>query len=619
MRKTNSLTLSCAALAVVNVFLSPSVQAGNLAPMVVTPTRSAETVDAVSASVQVITRQEIKRSPSRSLAGLLQDQPGLTLANEGGLGKQTSLFMRGANSNQTLVLVDGVKINSADSGLAQIEDLPLSMIDHIEIVKGPRSGLYGSEAMGGVIQIFTRRGNGSSRAQTEITAGSQQTERLSQFLSGGGNGTQWSLSGSMLNTAGQNAQLDAQPDKDGFNQKSLSGSIQSILGQRWTLGANVLHSNGDNDYDNASDRDYSQNPPSLNKNDRQWDRYAQDTGRVYADYAASDSLTVKLQVGLGREDTDNYLNAQPTYRFVTHHQQYLVKVDQMLTETQRLTLALERDYDKVAGTTDYTRDSRYDNAVFGQWLLTGTHWHGQASLRLDDNQAFGRKTTGSASVGYVVNDWLQPYASYGTAFLAPTFTDLYYPGYSNPNLKPETSATGEVGLKGASKNLSYSLSLFSTHFADLIALNSKSIPVNINSAQSRGGEASLTYVWEQWRLGSSLTYVLAKNRDSGLELLRRPKWSGRFSLGRTVGKFYVQGSLRSQDGSADNYFDPVSYASSRVRLPGFTLVDASIVYHPAPKWMLKLSGSNLLDKNYQTVYDYPGEGRVILGTVRYSY
>lgn len=606
MRMKSKLTLG-----LMTGFVSVGLSAEALNPMVVTPTRTAQTVDEANAAVTVISRDDIERSSAVSIEQVLRSVPGLTVANSGGIGKQSSVFIRGANSDHVLVLVDGMKVGGATAGTVQFENIPLALVDHIEVVRGPRSSLYGSEAIGGVIQIFTRRGTVEPEAISEVAAGNNGTSRLTQHFSGSSGTTRYSLSASMLDTDGVDSQTNAQPDDDGFNSKSVAASLDQLVTDSLTVGANFMHAQGENEYDNASDGLFT-SPFELITDSSHRNDFVQQSGRVFADYLASDELSIHAQFGFGRETNDNYRNEAPAYDFTTKRRQALVQADYSVTQHQLVTLGVERIEDEVEASTAYVSDERYNNAVFTQWQTTNQPLHLQAALRYDDNQAFGDQVTGGVSAGYQFDSTFIPYVSYGTGFKAPDFNELYYPGFSNPDLEPETSDTYEAGLKGSFNRMNWELAVYRTNFDDLILSDANFIPQNIAEATAKGAEASFAYVAPLWELEVGAGYTRAVDDDSNEQLARRPKWNGRIAGLRRFGPVDLNLELIGQTPARD-------LTGSDSMLPGFVLTNVSVAYAATEALDLGLKVQNLLDQEAVTAGGYTGATRQLLATLRYTY
>jgi vitamin B12 transporter len=582
--------------------------AETLNPIVVTPARTAQTINEANASVTVLSQEDIQQSTATTVEDLLRSVPGVVVARTGGgPGKQSSVFIRGANSDHVVVLVDGVKVGNATTGATQFENIPLALVDRIEVVRGPRSSLYGSEAIGGVIQIFTRRGSTDPDIVSEVAAGNNGTSRLTQHFSGSAEDTRYNLSASLFDTDGINSQPGTQSDDDGFTSKSAAVSVDHLLTQNVTVGLNLLHAEGDNDYDSA----FAQSP-----NDRYTNDFVQQSGRVYADFLASDRLTVHTQFGFGRELNENFINLAPNFSFETTREQFLVQGDYLLTDNQMVTLGIERINDEIEAGSTYAEDERYNNAVFGQWQTVDQPFDLQASLRHDDNEAFGRETTGSVSAGYQIVPQLKPYISYGTGFKAPDFNELYSPFGANPDLDPETSETYEAGLKGGFGRLSWQLAIYQTEFENLIQYEPVGeftfIPFNTSEATAKGGDVSLRYAASNWNVEAGAGYVRAVDDETGRQLARRPKWNARLAASRSLGRVDLDLELIGRTDAFDTQ-------AGVNRIPGHVLTNVGIDFEAQQNLNLGLEVSNLFAQDAPTAEGYNGAPRQVLASLRYSY
>lgn len=581
--------------------VSLGLSAETLNPIVITPTRTAQTVDEANASVTVISREDIEKSAAVSVEQILSTIPGVSVTSTGGPGKQSSVFMRGANSDHVLVLVDGMKVGGATAGTAQLENIPLALVDHIEVVKGPRSSLYGSEAIGGVVQIFTRRGTVEPEIISEVSAGNNGTSRLTQHFGSSSGDTRYSLSASMYDTDGIDAQPNgAQDDADGFESKSVATSLDQRVTDSLSLGLNFMHAQGENDYDGS---------PSLG--DRYWNEFVQQSGRVFADYFASDSLTIRAQLGFGRETNDNFVDTADFFDYETRRRQYLVQGDISLTDHQLLTIGLERIDEEVDASTEYTEDERYNNAVFVQWQTVAQPLHVTASLRHDDNEGFGEETTGILSAGYQLADFFRPYVSYGTGFKAPNFNDLYSPFGANPDLEAETSDTYEAGLKGSSGRFSYELAIYKTNFDQLILASAPMyIPYNVERVTAKGAELSVAYEAIDWSLEAGAGYTRSTDDATGAQLVRIPKWDGRVAGTKVLGKTELNIELLGRTDAVD---------TGDARIPGYVIANVGATYRATESLDLAVTVANILDQTAITAADYAGQTRQVLATVRYTY
>ncbi len=588
---------------------SPSVFAAEIDPVIVTATRTARTADETLASVTVITRKDIERQQAQSVQDLLRGIPGVDIANNGGPGKATSVFLRGTESDHVLVLIDGVKVGSATLGTTAFQDIPVEQIERIEIVRGPRSSLYGSEAIGGVIQIFTRKGGGTLKPYVSLGGGSYETYNASAGVSGGGERGWFSLSASGIDTEGFNAcngSLSAgcfttEPDKDGYS--NLSGSLRA--GYRFDNGAEVdihaLHTDGDTEFDGSFVNESESIQQVLGGTLR---------------FSPLDIWQITLAAGQSRDESDNFKDGTFQSRFDTERDTLSFQNDLSIALDHLLTVGTDFQDDRVDSTTAYAISSRDNTGLFTQYQgRFGAH-DVQLSLRRDDNEQFGNRNTGGAAWGYALNEGLRLTASYGTAFKAPTFNELYFPGFGNPNLRPEESDSIELGLGSKAAWGHWTINAYETRIDDLIAFDASTFaPANIDQARIRGLEAVLGTRLGNWDLNTNLTLLDPENRsgdtNDGNVLPRRARQSFRVDADRRFGQYTFGATLLA----AGKRYDDL--ANTR-RLGGYGTVDLRAEYALTRDWRLQARIVNLLDKDYETAAFYNQPGRSLLVTLRYQ-
>ncbi|MGR9107142.1 MAG: TonB-dependent vitamin B12 receptor [Gammaproteobacteria bacterium] len=583
-----------------------------LEPIVVTATRTAQTVDDTLASVSVIERDDIERLQAQSVQDVLRGLPGVDVANSGGLGKQTSVFLRGTESDHVLVLIDGVKVGSATLGTTGFENIPVGQIERIEIVRGPRSSLYGSEAIGGVIQIFTRKGARRFTPSFSIGGGSFETGNGSVGIAGGGNQGWYNLSGTGLGTAGFNACngrpfpngagcFTIEPDKDGY--RNLSGSLGA--GYRFDFGLeadlHALVSSGDSKFDGTFQNETEMLQSVFGGSFR---------------YSPWEFWDISLKAGRSLDNSDNFLNGTFQSRFDTTRDSIFFQNDLSLFEDHLATLGLDFQADRVNSNTPFTVTSRDNLGAFALYQGSYASHHLELSIRRDDNQQFGIHTTGGAAWGYEVIEGIRFSVSYGTAFKAPTFNELYFPDFGNPNLTPETSRSLEFGLRGRHSAASWSLNVYETRVNDQIAFDADTFsPANIDQARIRGLEAILKLNIFEWDLTTNFTLLdpqnLSNGPDHGNVLPRRAEQSFRIDADRRIGDFQVGATIQGQGRRFDDL------ANTR-RLGGYNVIDLRAEYEFFKNWRMQARLVNLLDKDYETAAFFNQQRRSWFLTLRYQ-
>lgn len=589
----------------------PAPHTPELDDVIVTATRTAVTVDDTLAPVNVITREDIERLQARSLIDLLRGLPGVSIANNGGPGKQTSLFLRGTESDHLLVLVDGVRVGSATAGSVAFQDLPVEQIERIEVVRGPRSSLYGSEAIGGVIQIFTRRGAGQGlNSSFSATLGSYRTREATAGI--GFNGENGWLNANLahadtdgFNSCRGQASPGAgcfadQPDRDPYRNSSVTLNGGWRFGEAGDLQAHALRAEGRSAYD-GSFVDESV--------------YREQVVGAKLRLQAHERLVVSASAGQSQDYSDNFGNGVFKSKFDTQRDNYSLQGDIGVAEHQLLSVGADYVDDQVDSTTAYEERSRSVTGVFAQYQgQFGAHDF-QASARNDDNEQFGAHTTGGVAWGYAFGDGLRLVANYGTAFKAPTFNELYFPGFGNANLKPEESRSAEIGLRGTTGGSRWELHAFQTRVDELIAYDAAIFaPGNVDQARIRGLEASWAVDVAGWTVDSSVTLLDPKNDSNGANhgniLPRRARQSARVDLDRRFGAFAIGATVNAQ---GERYDD----LGNRRRLGGYGTLDLRAEYAVTPEWLIQTRVVNVADHDYETAAFYNQAGRSYYVTLRY--
>jgi vitamin B12 transporter len=598
------LSLAIAAALPGAVFAANADAGDALDEVVVTATRTAITTDAALAPVEVITRDEILRAQATSLADLLRGRAGINLSNQGGDGKLTTMFVRGSESDHVLVLIDGVRVGSATSGLVSFQDLPVALIDRIEIVRGPRSSLYGSEAIGGVIQIFTRRDRGDATFRFHAGAGSHGRREGGIGIGGGSEKGWFGLDAGFKQTDGIDACrgagfpvfagcfVDGQTDRDGYTQHafSLRGGVN--IGESLVLQGHGLRVSGENEYDGSF----------VDNSD-----IVQQVVGATLKWQAGERIAVQFAAGSNQDESENFLGTTPAGEFATQRDSASVQADFTLAERQVLTVGLDWLRDRVDSDTTYDDTRRGNRAVFAQYQGGFGTQDLQLAVRRDDNDQFGGKTTGSAAWGMGFAEHWRVTASVGTAFKAPTFNELYFPFFGNPNLRPEYSKTFDLGLAWRGERTRVALNAFETRVDDLIAYDgSIFLPNNIEKTRLRGAELQVDTAVFGWNIVGAASWLDPENRapgfNDGKDLPRRARETARIDVDRAFGDFSV-GLTGVANGK--RYDD---LANTR-RVDGFATLDLRAEYRFARHWTLQARVANLFDERYETTSFYNQPGR----------
>ena len=459
-------------------------QAQQLGQVVVTATRDERVIERTLADVTVIDSTQIAASGMASLPELLSTYGGIEISQNGSGGSTAGVFVRGTKTSQTVVLIDGVRLENPTSGTANLEFLPLSAIDRIEVVRGPLSSLYGSGAMGGVIQIFTRQGGAGFQPTASVGYGSRNTAQARLGLSGsiGESGaTRYSIGVAGDRTAGHEISLPSSPnyqsDRDGNSQGSVNGSLVHTLKSGWRLGANLFSTSGRVEYDDV----YSQ-PGQA----RMHYRTAAATGFLkgrLSPHWQTDLSFGQTQIAYRFETFTFAPRAQTTS--LAWQNRYTLPRGRLLFGLEQVNQRLSGE-GVVTGPWAYLNDSRKTDSAFVGYELAIREHLLRFQARHDHIEGFGSEPTGTLAYGYQLTPYWLLRASLASAFRAPTFDDLFSPLGSNPDLVPERSRGSELALEYREGGALFKATLFQSRIRNAIELDPFYTPQNINSARVEG-------------------------------------------------------------------------------------------------------------------------------------
>jgi len=579
--------------------------AQTLPDVVVTATRVETRTDALLSDVVVIDSAAIRQSTGRSLSELLARSAGLQFSSNGGLGKQAGLFIRGSESRHLLLLVDGVRYGSSTAGSAVLDNIPLSVIERVEVLKGPASALYGSDAVGGVVQIFTKRGVKGFQPQASATLGSFGHREITAGLSGGNDSLTYSLNLGSLREEGFSATNpnlafgNHNPDKDGFKQDSVSASLRWAISPGWSTKLSLTQADGTSQYD--------QGPGTF-------DVRSEATSRIAAwGLERQWSADSRTQLRLSRSDdqSDSFGAPGAPSVFNTAQTQTTLQHD-WNTRIGNVLVGLESITEVVSGTQAYAVNSRTTNAAYvGLIGQRGNHlW--QANLRRDDNSQFGGATTGFASYGYQITPSWRPHMAYGTSFKAPSFNTLYFvsPFFTgNPTTQPERGKNREVGLAYTRGLHEVKLTRFDNRVRGFIT--TQPVVANVPQARIEGWSLGYTGAAGAWNWYANLELLDARNQLNGRKLPRRADEVLTASLDHKIGAWNWGASVQLVSERFDN-------AANTRRLAGFGTLDLQARYAVNKDWSVALRLNNLGDKSYETAYGYNQPGRAGYVTLNWA-
>lgn len=577
----------------------------SLEATVITATRSPSRLNAVVADVSVIEREDLAASVGQSVPQVLSRLGGVQTASNGGLGKNSSLFIRGGQTRHTLVLIDGVRVGSATSGAPSLENIPLDAIERIEVVRGSLASLYGSEAASGVVQIFTRKGAQGMTPSAQVTVGSDRYRAAEAALSGTEGRLRYLVGLSTQATSGFSATNNKtsassyHPDADGFKQQAGQLNLGYQLHRDWALSWTGLVSTGVNELDDGA----ALTRPSQNTR--------ADVRTSLGAVGLSGKLTDawRLEGRMARSyDGNNTIvavSSSSLNRFATAQEQFTLDnhVDLSLGS---LLVSTEYLRQRVDSNLNYPVKLRTINATVLGWSgQAGPHaW--QTSARHDTNSQFGDKTTGSLAYGLEVLKGWQLGGNVATSFVAPSFNQLYYPNFGTPNLTPEEGLNREFSVKHSMAGGQMRLAWFKNSIKGFLNNTSTAVTV-VPRVEMEGVTWSADHSWRwgtkdlsvQWSVDS----LDAVDTATGKKLQRRADLSTSGAVSLTDGPWLLEASLKARDGM----FDDAANTASK-KLGGLSLLGLRAQYRFQKDWTVALRVDNATDRRYETAYGYNQPG-----------
>ncbi|GCB03821.1 outer membrane receptor protein [Ralstonia sp. SET104] len=587
-----------------------STAVGELNPTVVTASRSEQPLSDALPHTTVISRADIERSQAPDAVTLLRREAGIEIAQNGGPGTSSSLFMRGASSSQTLVLIDGVRVSSATLGTTQIDQLMADQIDHIEVVRGNVSALYGSDAIGGVVQIFTRSGQGHAPlANAEIGYGARNTKRAQAGISGslGERGdTSFAVSVSEFKTDGFSAinpqqAKNANPNDNPYTNKSVSAQLSHRFSADWQAGLTYFQTWGDVSYDSGFG-----SPTDINIAHNQVRSMS-----AYVDGKVTQDWKTRVTLSQGDDKNLNFLNGAQNGRFNTRNQQASWQNNWAFMPDQLLKVGLEHSQITIDSDAYDAPTRRIDSGYIGYEGKFGPHQL-QLNLRRDRYSDFGGANSYYAGYGFAFNPQWKAVASVSNAFRAPSFNELYYPFFGSPTLQPEKARSVEGGVEYSSTIGLVRVTAFETDYSNLITAvcdaSFNCAAANVNRARVNGVETSYRGSIYGVDLRASFTMQNPQDLSANQLLSRRARHFGSVSAYKTFGPFSAGVEWNAAGDRQD----------STKTLGGYGLLNLVGRYQITPDWALSARVENVTNKNYQLIYPYNTASRGVFFTLSWQ-
>ena len=582
-----------------------------LPEVVVSASRVAVPVTDVIADVSIIDRGALDRTGQSSLRDVLAQQPGVQFVSNGGYRSSTSVFLRGASGSQAIVLIDGVRVGSATSGGAAFENMPLDRIERIEILRGAASALYGPDAVGGVIQIFTREPVEGLQLTASLGAGSDGQQQTGASLRGRAGAIGYSLGVSNEKASGISVTTKPtassyNPDTDSFDATSMDVKLTAQLSPQHALTLGWLQSTMSYQFDGTA----SPNPlgltklttdarslPTLRQGSLKWEAQwlADWKSTLLLGSSDDDSITEYLS------SADGALNGRS--KFNTRRTQASWQNDISLGQDV-LTLVLESRAESVDSTTIYTVNERDIRSAMASYALNRDGWNALAVARNDQNSQFGSFNNWALSGGYQLIPGWRAVASIGTSFQAPSFNQLYFPGFGTPTLMPQQSRAAEIGLKYSLGPMSLGAVVYRNEVQGFI---NPANNVQSSLAVLRGVTLNLQAQRGNTGYKASYDYADPRTQPNDLRFVRIAQHVLNLNMTHRLGQVNVFGELKLSSDREDNRI--FGSGSGRTTLAEYGLLNIGASWVPQRDWTFQARINNLTDANYVLADGYSTPGR----------
>jgi vitamin B12 transporter len=580
------------------VLLSGSLQA-ELGPIVVTGTKTEVPQTRSSVPVQVITSEQIRNSAATDAADLIQLYSNVDLARNGAYGKTTSIFIRGAESNHTLVLIDGVKMNPGTIGLAALQNISPDIIERIEIVKGPRSSLYGSDAIGGVINIITRKKIEGAQLKAVAGVGDDNTTKVGASALYGNEKISTGITVEQFDTDGIRI-TDASNEDSGFDNQTINAFLDFQAG-RSDFRFSYWEAEGNTEYYAFADLDQD---------------FKNSVASAVWDYALNGNISSHLRISTITDDIDqNQANFLGESDFAdTDRDEIEWKLDYLTDSNMIYSLGALRSEETVNARSFGTRiDEDTDtNAVYVQLQNQLENSSYNVVVRETDHEDFGNQTTWNIDYRYWVSAGTNLYIGGGEAFRAPDATDRFG-SIGNPDLDPEKSTTIEVGIEHRmTENSILSITYFENRIRDLIEPDATFTQLeNIEKAKIKGVELNLQGQRERWQYAVSVLAQDPENTELDETLSRRAKSRINSQLTYNQDRWQAGGNLLLVGKRDNSSFDTIE-------LDSYEIANVFARYDFTPSINLSAKIENLFDEDYETAAGFNTKGRTAYAEVSYT-
>jgi vitamin B12 transporter len=608
------------ALGLLALAASSSLHAQNrLDTVVTTATRTPQRLAEVLADLTVITRADIERQAAASVADLLRNNGCAEMVRTGGAASNTSLFLRGADTRHTLVLVDGVRMDSQSTGGASWQGIPVSQIERVEVLKGPASAIYGSDAIGGVVQIFTRKGGGALSADVGLGIGTQSTQKADGGLFGSAGLLDFAVTGAIEESDGFNSTLDVPgsfsyvPDRDGWRKYQATARFGAQLSAAHRAELILIRNHVNGQYDASKSR------PLVD------DHSLQDTDATRLAWTAQWTPALQTQLSYG-QSLDRYETTPSPYLTLTHVRNLALTGSYLVAKGHQVNFQAERIEDELenSGLVTAGVGKRHRNAAGAGYLFNAGPWSLQAHARHDSDSQFGSADTGTLMAGYAIKPGLRIVGSVGNAFRAPTIYQqgsVYGPDLGKPGVRALNAERGhnvEFGLKYGSGDSEISATAYRNRVDNLIIFGAAGscqsafgCYQNVAAARLQGlslaGNTQLAGV----NLRATVDFQNPTDASTGLLLARRAKRLATLNADTALGNWVLGAGVQASGQRFDN-------AANTRRLGGYGLVNLNAQYNFTRNFKLQLNLDNAFDRETSTAYGYASAPRTVLLSLRWS-
>ncbi len=603
MIRFSKLKLSTACLLATMSVVTP-LYANDLDEIVVTAKNDQTLADVLSTS-HIFDIADIEAVQAEDITDLLDQIPGVSARDSGGRGSATSVFVRGNANSQIIVLIDGVRVGSATLGAAALNSYPIEAIERIEVVKGPLSGIYGADAVGGVIQLFTKKG-GQGLSSVSVTTGSDSLQEISASLSGGNDKNSFYLSINDEETNGidrTSILTDGNDDTDGFEETAISFGGKATLSEKTTANLSVLYTDSAVGFDNT---------------------FGSDPGLMTDTETLSSALNITTQFNdtlrwsstLGINEDQSVTNGAFPSDITTNRDSIGTELFIALNSNSKLTIGADYYQEDIETNADFPDTDRDNTGAFILLQSTIGKVGFVGNLRYDDNSAYGTDTNSSLAINYDFNNSTRIIASYGTAFSAPSFNFLFFPGFGNPDILPEESESYEISVLGSTPSFNWRISAYKTDVTNLFSFDPVSFTAaNVGTAELEGVEFEVNTQLAGWALSLNADLLSAQDEVTGIELDDRAERTVSVKASRSFGNLDLGIVVKGESNRFDN---------SGTELASYALLDFTAKYKISEQFSVLANIDNVFDKDYTLNLigqseRFNTEGRQAKLTVKYTF